>query len=89
MPACRPKPHSLLKSLGQGVSKKRAKKMLRPQRQTKRLDRRERLLTGLISIGIFFGGSILRVLHLPKLLGSTQHPGRVAGNQRLTSKEIE
>ena len=33
----------------------------------KRLDRRERLLTGLISVGIFFGGSILRVLHLPKL----------------------
>ena len=25
------------------------------------------LLTGMISIGIFFGGSILRVLHLPKL----------------------
>ena len=32
----------------------------------KRLDRRERLLTGLISIGILWG-SILRVLHLPKL----------------------
>ena len=33
------------------------------------------------------GESILRVLHLPKLLGSAQHPRRVVGN--LTSEKIE
>ena len=41
------------------------------------------------SIGIFGGGSIIRVLHQPKLWGAWSTPGEWQGRQRFTLEEIE